>query len=93
VFGDFKIEGQVMKFAVKYADEFVLPAKEETVLQGMIDSVTEYSKIEKTYAQYFVYVTLFSSLFSLRHVSAPTLPLSRGFTSNCVRHCALKYDL
>jgi hypothetical protein len=35
-FGDFKIGGQV-NFTVKYADDLVLLAKEETVLQGMIE--------------------------------------------------------
>jgi hypothetical protein len=38
-FGDFKIE-QVTR-TVKYADDLVLLAKEEMVLQGMADSVTE----------------------------------------------------
>ena len=38
-FGDLKI-GQVIR-TVNYADELVLLAKEETVLQGMIDRVTE----------------------------------------------------
>jgi hypothetical protein len=35
-FGDIKIGGQVIR-TVKYADELVLLAKEETVLQGMTD--------------------------------------------------------
>jgi hypothetical protein len=35
-FGDFKIGGQVID-TVKYADELVLLAREETVLQGMVD--------------------------------------------------------
>jgi hypothetical protein len=35
-FGDFKIGGQVIG-TVKYADDFVLLAKKERVLQGMID--------------------------------------------------------
>jgi hypothetical protein len=35
-FGDFKIGGQVI-YTVKYADELVLLAKEETVLQCMFD--------------------------------------------------------
>jgi hypothetical protein len=34
--GDFKIGGQII-WTVKYADDFVLLAKEEMVLQGMID--------------------------------------------------------
>ena len=34
--GDVKTEGQVIR-TVKYADYLVLLAKEETVLQGMID--------------------------------------------------------
>jgi hypothetical protein len=34
--GDFKIGGQIVQ-TVKYADDLVLMAKEETVLQGMID--------------------------------------------------------
>jgi hypothetical protein len=36
-FGDFKIGAQVLR-TVKYADDLVLLAKEETVLQGMFDS-------------------------------------------------------
>jgi hypothetical protein len=39
-FGDFKIGEQVIH-TVKYADELVLLAKEETVLQGMIDRLIE----------------------------------------------------
>jgi hypothetical protein len=39
-FGDFKIGGQVIR-TVKYADDLVLLAREETVLQGMIDKVIE----------------------------------------------------
>jgi hypothetical protein len=38
--GDFKIGGQIIQ-TVKYADDLVLKAKEETVLQGMIDIQTE----------------------------------------------------
>ena len=38
--GDFKIGGQIVQ-SVKYADDLVLMAKEETVLQGMIDKLTE----------------------------------------------------
>jgi hypothetical protein len=37
--GDFKM-GQVIR-SVKYADELVLLAKEETVLQGMINGIIE----------------------------------------------------
>jgi hypothetical protein len=37
---DFRIEGQVIR-PVKYRDDFVLLAKEETVLQGMINRQTE----------------------------------------------------
>jgi hypothetical protein len=37
-FGDFKIGGKVIHI-VKYADDLVLLAKEETVLQGMIDKL------------------------------------------------------
>jgi hypothetical protein len=37
-FEDFEIGGQVI-LTVKYADELVLLAKEETVLQGMIDRI------------------------------------------------------
>jgi hypothetical protein len=33
--GDFKIEGKIIQ-TVKYADDLVIMAKEETVLQGMI---------------------------------------------------------
>ena len=38
--GDFNIGGQIIQ-SVKYADDLVLMAKEETVLQGMIDKLTE----------------------------------------------------
>jgi hypothetical protein len=38
--GDFKIGGQIIH-TVKYADELVLLAKEEKVLQDMIDKLTE----------------------------------------------------
>ena len=37
---DFKIGGKIIQ-TVKYADDLVLMAKEETVLQGMIDNLTE----------------------------------------------------
>jgi len=39
-FGDFKIGGQIIH-TVKYADELVLLAKEQKVLQDMIDKVIE----------------------------------------------------
>jgi hypothetical protein len=38
--GDFKLGGQIIQ-TVKYADDLVLMAKEETVLQGMIDRLIE----------------------------------------------------
>jgi len=38
--GDFNIGGQIIQ-TVKYADDFVLMAKAETVLQGMIDKLIE----------------------------------------------------
>jgi len=38
--GDFNIGGQIIQ-TVKYADELVLMAKGETVLQGMIDKLIE----------------------------------------------------
>ena len=38
--GDFNIGGQIIQ-TVKYADALVLMAKEEAVLQGMIDKLTE----------------------------------------------------
>lgn len=38
--GDFKVGGQIIQ-TVKYADDLVLMAKEETVLQGMIDRLVE----------------------------------------------------
>ena len=38
--GDFNIGGQIIQ-TVKYADDRVLMAKEETVLQGMIDELIE----------------------------------------------------
>jgi hypothetical protein len=37
-FGDFKIRGQIIN-TVKYVDGLVLLAKEEIVLQGMIDKL------------------------------------------------------
>jgi hypothetical protein len=37
---NFKIGGQIIQ-TVKYADDFVLMAKEETVLQGMIDKLIQ----------------------------------------------------
>ena len=39
-FGDFKIGGQIIH-TVKYADSLVLLAKEEKVLQDMINKLTE----------------------------------------------------
>jgi predicted nucleic acid-binding Zn ribbon protein len=39
-FGDFKIGGQIIH-TVKYADDLELLAKEEKVLQDMIDKLTE----------------------------------------------------
>jgi hypothetical protein len=39
-FGDFKIGGQIIH-TVKYADDLVLLAKEEKVLQDMIDKIIE----------------------------------------------------
>ena len=38
--GDFKIRGQIIH-TMKYADDLVLLAKEETVLQDMIDKLNE----------------------------------------------------
>ena len=38
--GDFKVGGQIIQ-TVKYWDDLVLMAKEETVLQGMIDKLIE----------------------------------------------------
>ena len=38
--GDFKVGGQIIQ-TVKYADDLLLMAKEETVLQGMIDKLIE----------------------------------------------------
>ena len=38
--GDFNIRGQIIQ-TVKYADDLVLMAKEEKVLQGMIDKLNE----------------------------------------------------
>jgi hypothetical protein len=38
--GDFTFEGQIIQ-TVKYANDLVLMAKEETVLQGMIDKLIE----------------------------------------------------
>jgi hypothetical protein len=39
-FGDFKIGGQVIG-TVRYADDLVLLAREETVLQGVVDRLIE----------------------------------------------------
>ena len=39
-FGDFKISGQIIH-TVKYADDLALLAKEEKVLQAMIDKLIE----------------------------------------------------
>jgi hypothetical protein len=39
-FGDFKIGGQVIR-TVKYVDDLVLLAREEKVLQGMVDRLSE----------------------------------------------------
>jgi hypothetical protein len=39
-FGDFKIGGQIINTA-KYSDDFALLAKEELVLEDMIDKVIE----------------------------------------------------
>jgi hypothetical protein len=39
-FGDFKIGGQVIR-TVKYADDLVLLARDENVLQGMVDRLIE----------------------------------------------------
>jgi hypothetical protein len=39
-FGDYKIGGKVIR-TVKYADDLVLLAKEEKVLQGMVDRIIE----------------------------------------------------
>ena len=41
--GDFNIGGQIIQ-TVKYADDLVLMAKEEMVLQGMIDKLIETSR-------------------------------------------------
>jgi len=38
--GNFNIGGQIFQ-TVKYADDLVLMAKEETVLQGMVDKLIE----------------------------------------------------
>ena len=38
--GDFNVGGQIIQ-TVKYADDLVLKAKEETVLRGMIDKLIE----------------------------------------------------
>ena len=41
--GVFSIGGKIIQ-TLKYADELVLMAKEETVLQGMIDKLSEIGK-------------------------------------------------
>jgi hypothetical protein len=43
-FGDFKIGGEVIR-TVKYADDLVLLAREEKVLQGMFDRLTEIGRL------------------------------------------------
>jgi hypothetical protein len=52
--GDFKVGGQIIR-TVRYADDLVLLAKEETILQSMIDKLIEVGRgygteinIEKT---------------------------------------------
>jgi hypothetical protein len=42
-FGDFKLGGQIIN-TVKYADDLVLLAKEEKVLQDIVDKITEIGK-------------------------------------------------
>ena len=56
--GDFKVGWQIIQ-TVKYADDLVLMAKEETVLQGMIDKLIETCRyydmeinVEKTKVRY-----------------------------------------
>jgi len=39
-FGDFKAGGHIIS-SVKYADDFVLPAKIETLIQGMTNTLIE----------------------------------------------------
>jgi len=41
VFGDFKVKEQAFR-TLKYAVDLVLQAKEETVIQSMIDKLTEF---------------------------------------------------
>ena len=41
--GDFNIGGQIIQ-TVKYADDFVLIAKEQTALQGIIDKLIEFGR-------------------------------------------------
>jgi ribosome-interacting GTPase 1 len=41
--GDFKVGGQIIS-TVRYADDLVLLAKEETILQSMIDKLVEIGK-------------------------------------------------
>jgi len=43
--GDFNIGGQIIQ-TLKYADDLVLMAKEEMVLQGMIDKLSEIGKCD-----------------------------------------------
>jgi len=43
--GDFNIGGQIIQ-TVKYADDLVLMATEEMVLQGMIDKLSEIGKCD-----------------------------------------------
>jgi len=42
--GDLNIGGQIIQ-TVKYADDLILMAKEETVLQGMIDKLIEIGRL------------------------------------------------
>ena len=46
--GDFNIGGKIIQ-TVKYADDLVLMAKEETVLQGMIDKLTEIGRCNENF--------------------------------------------
>jgi hypothetical protein len=79
--GDFKLGGQIIHTA-KYADDLVLLAKEEKVLQDMIDKLIEigrYYKMEILIIFYYINpnkMHMLQSLFYLTtalHVSGVTI--------------------
>jgi hypothetical protein len=89
-FGDFKTGGQVIR-TVKYADDLVLLAKGETVLQGMIDRLSEIGrrygmekKLEKTKVMRISRQPFFSY-----GSTAPRVPKPPRFSITHSRHTIL----